>query len=101
MREVIYVWTPADHLHQCGSEAKQPSQQADVRGMPMIKRARPHFRVAEFASGQPWIVMECFDGDKSFAVRENRRFRSASRDYEEAQRIAKFLKDNLIVVSET
>jgi hypothetical protein len=37
--------------------------EADLEKL-MTKRARAHFRVAEFADGQPWIVMEHFDGER-------------------------------------
>lgn len=67
----------------------------------MTKRARPHFRVAEFADGQPWIVMEHFDGDRLSLFEKSIGF-DLRRDtsYEQAQTIAKYLSQNLVTISE-
>jgi hypothetical protein len=67
----------------------------------MTKRARPHFRVAEFADGQPWIVMEFFDGDRLSLFQKSIGF-DLSRDisYEEAESVREFLSRNLVTVNE-
>ncbi|MBH5372958.1 hypothetical protein [Bradyrhizobium glycinis] len=66
------------------------------------KRARPHFRVGEFASGQPWIIMECYDGDNLALFEKTVGFDlRPGISYEEAQRIVRLLKENLIAVNES
>ncbi|WP_148667206.1 hypothetical protein [Bradyrhizobium amphicarpaeae] len=66
------------------------------------KRARPHFRVGEFGSGQPWIIMECYDGDNLSLFEKTVGFDlRPDTSYEEAQRIAKFLKENLVTLCES
>jgi len=66
------------------------------------KRARPHFRVGEFASGQPWIIMECFDGDNLSLFEKTVGFDlRPGISYEEAQSIVRFLKENVVTVNES
>lgn len=70
--------------------------------MANTKRAKPHFRIGEFASGQPWIVMECFDGENLSLFEKNVGFDlRPGISYEEAQRVVSFLKENLVTVSES
>jgi hypothetical protein len=40
-------------------------EQSDQKSLTdfMTKRARPHFGCLQYESGQPWILMEYFDGD--------------------------------------
>lgn len=68
----------------------------------MTKRARPHFRVSEFASGQPFIVFEQFDGDELALFKRTVGFDLAEgTTIDEAKFIAKFMSEKLIRVSET
>ncbi|MET4483702.1 hypothetical protein [Bradyrhizobium sp. F1.13.3] len=68
--------------------------------MATTKRARPHFRVGEFANGQAWIIMENFDGDNLALFEKTVGFDlRPGTSYEEAQRIASFLKENLVTVN--
>jgi hypothetical protein len=68
----------------------------------MTKRARPHFRVAEFESGQPWIVFEQFDGDEMHIFKYTLGFDlPPGTTLERAEEIRNFLSDNLIRVNET
>lgn len=69
--------------------------------MAITKRAKPHFWVGELASGEPWIIMEHLDGDNLSLFNKNVGFDlRPGTSYEEAQRIASFLTENLIAVNE-
>jgi hypothetical protein len=68
----------------------------------MTKRARPHFRVSEFDSGQPFIVFEQFDGEDLDLFKRTIGFDLPDGiSLDEARAIARFMSEKLIRVSET
>lgn len=68
----------------------------------MTKRARPHFRVAEGASGTPFIVLEQFDGEELQLFRKTVTFDlPEGTTIADAQSIRKFLSNNLVRIAET
>ena len=65
------------------------------------KRARTRFRVAEHASGQPFIVFEPLSGDQLKLFSQNVGFDlPPNTSYEEAQQIAKLLNEKLVQIAE-
>jgi hypothetical protein len=63
----------------------------------MTKRARIRFRVAEHASGQPFIVLEPLAGDELELFSRGVGFDlPANTSYEEAQEILRFLNEKLV-----
>jgi hypothetical protein len=70
--------------------------------MAVTKRAIPYFRVAEFANGIPWIVMEASSGDRLEVFKRTIGFDlPAGTSLEQAKEIAAYLTDKLIMMSET
>lgn len=68
----------------------------------MTKRATPFFRVAEYESGQPWIVLEQYDGENLVVFQRTVGFDlPPGTTLEEAVRICDGLSQNLIAISET
>ena len=69
----------------------------------MTKRATPHFRVGEFADGQPFIVLEAVSGDELNLFRNKSIGFDLRRGttYEEAQAVARHLQDWITHISET
>jgi hypothetical protein len=70
--------------------------------MSNIKRATPRFRVAEYADGKPWIVVEQ-SGGNDLTLFENMvgfDLRPGT-SIEEAEAISHYLNSKLIVISET
>jgi len=68
----------------------------------MTKRARPHFRCLQYETGQPWILMECVDGDSLDLFQKTIGF-DLPKDtpLEAAEEVAKFLSSTLVSISET
>ena len=67
-------------------------------------RAVPHFRVAEYEGGQPWIVMEPYSGDGLLVFRESVTIGfnlTPGTPPKEAESIAEFMREHLIAVAET
>ncbi len=68
----------------------------------MTKRARPHFRLSEYPSGDLFIVLEQFDGDKLELTKRLIGFDLPSgMKPDKAEAVRKFLSDNLVFVTET
>ncbi|MDI4231482.1 hypothetical protein OZ411_01470 [Bradyrhizobium sp. Arg237L] len=65
------------------------------------RRARTRFRVAEHASGQPFIVLEPLSGDDLQLFSRSIGFDlPQSTTFEEAQEIAKYLNNKLVQIAE-
>lgn len=68
----------------------------------MTKRARPHFRVSEYPSGDPWIVIEQFDGDRLDMCKRTIGFDLPSgTTIERAELVRKFLSENVVFITES
>jgi hypothetical protein len=68
----------------------------------MTKRARPRFRASDFPSGKPFIVLECLDGADLDLFKKFVGFDLPDgTSIDEAEGIARYLRHNLIWISET
>ncbi len=68
----------------------------------MTKRARPHFRLSEYPSGDFFIVLEQLDGEPLEMMRRLVGFDLPSgTKVGEAEAVKKFLSDKLVFVTET
>lgn len=68
----------------------------------MTKRARPHFRLSEYPSGDIFIVLEQFDGEQLELTKRTIGFDLPSgTKMDEAERIRKVLSEKLVFVTET
>lgn len=68
----------------------------------MTKRGRPHFRISEYPSGDPWIVIEQFDGPALEMCKRTIGFDlPAGTTPDKAEAIRKFLVDHVVFITET
>jgi hypothetical protein len=68
----------------------------------MTKRARPHFRLSEYPSGDIFIVLEQLDGDQLEFTKRTIGFDLPSgTKMEEAERIRHMMSEKLVFVTET
>jgi hypothetical protein len=68
----------------------------------MTKRARPHFRLAEYPGGDLWIVIEQLDGDPLEMCKRTIGFDLPSgMKREDADIVRRFLADNVVFLAET
>jgi hypothetical protein len=68
----------------------------------MTKRARPHFKCLQYETGQPWILMEFVDGDSLDLFQKTIGFDLPKHiPLEAAEKVAKFLSNTLVSISET
>ena len=66
-----------------------------------LKTARPHFRVAEFSDGAPFIFVEPYSGDDLAFFKNNTDFRlKAGTSYEEARKISEYLNAYIELIAE-
>jgi hypothetical protein len=68
----------------------------------MTKRARPHFRISEYPSGDLFIVVEQLDGDQLDLTKRSVGFDLPSgMKSEKAEAVRKFLSENIVFLTET
>ncbi|NTZ90451.1 hypothetical protein [Agrobacterium tumefaciens] len=66
-----------------------------------LKTARPHFRVAEFGDGTPFIFIDPYSGDDLAFFSNNTDFRlKPGTSYEEAKKISDFLNETIELIAE-
>lgn len=68
----------------------------------MTKRARPHFRLSEYPSGDLFIVLEQLDGDQLDLTKRTVGFDLPSgMKMHDAELVRSFLSDKLVFITET